>query len=87
MAEEKRSTAPRRNMGRGPVRGAAEKPKNFKKAFANIILFLRPFLPLIIIALVLAIASAVVSLVGPNQISKLSNAIQAGVPTGVRRLI
>ena len=80
MAEEKRSM-PRRSMGRGPMRGIAEKPQNFKKALKNIVRFLKPFLPLIVVAIVLAIASSILSILGPNKISDLSNTIQAGIPT------
>ena len=64
--------------GRGPI---GEKPKNFKKALKNIVVYLKPFLLPVIIAIVLALASSVLSIIGPNQVTDLSNAIFAGVPT------
>lgn len=80
MAEEKRST-PRRMGGRRGPNAVMEKPKNFKKALKNMVLYLKPFLLPVIIAIILAVASSVLSIIGPNQISDLSNTILAGVPT------
>ncbi|MCQ2382314.1 MAG: ABC transporter ATP-binding protein/permease [Clostridia bacterium] len=80
MAEGKRSMT-RRGFGGGRGQGAFEKPKNFKLALKNMVLYLKPFLPTIIVAVVLAVVSSILSIIGPNQISNLSNAILAGVPT------
>lgn len=77
MAEEKRSM-PRRGFGGG--RGqAGEKPKNFKRALKNIIIYLKPFLPSIFIAIMLSIVSSILLTISPNFVSDLSNAIFAGV--------
>ncbi|MCM1403902.1 MAG: ABC transporter ATP-binding protein/permease [Prevotella sp.] len=79
MAEQTRRT-PRRGFGgsRGRV---AEKPKNFKQALKNMLIYLKPFLPAVIVAVILAVVSSILSIVGPNQISELSNQILVGVPT------
>ncbi len=79
MAEQTRR-GPRRGFG-GPHGHVAEKPKNFKQALKNMVIHLKPFLPAVIIAIILAIVSSILSIIGPNQISELSNQILAGVPT------
>ena len=80
MADEKHATQ-RRGFGGRRGLGVIEKPKNFKLALKNAVLYLKPFLTSIIIAIILAIASSILSIIGPNQISDLGNTIQAGVPT------
>ena len=71
--------APRRPMGggHGPGPRVAEKPKNFKKAMAKLIGFIRPYLAAIVIALLFAVAGVVLNLIGPNVLSDLTDAIQA----------
>ena len=61
-----------------------EKPKNFKKAIGNVLLYGKKFLPLMIISVVLAIASSVLSVIGPNKLSDLSNTILDGMFTGIK---
>ena len=70
---------PRRPMGggHGPGPRIAEKPKNFKKAMAKLIGFIRPYLAAIVIALLFAVAGVVLNLIGPNVLSDLTDAIQA----------
>ncbi|MBO4823678.1 MAG: ABC transporter ATP-binding protein [Clostridia bacterium] len=80
MGEEKRSTSRRIDGRRGP-NTVMEKPKNFKQALKNILVYLKPFLPPVIFSIILAVASSVLSIIGPNQISNLSDTILAGVPT------
>lgn len=79
MAENKRQTQGHGRMGRG--RGPAEKPKNFKLALKNMLLYLKPFLVSIIIAIVLAITSSVLSIIGPKKIFEITNLISSGTPT------
>ncbi len=78
MAEQ--NTAPRRHGpmgGHGPGPRIAEKPKNFKKAMAKLIGFIRPYILLIVIALLFAVGGVVLNLVGPNVLSDLTDAIQS----------
>ena len=63
--------------GHGPGPRIAEKPKNFKKAMAKLIGFIRPYILLIVIALLFAVGGVVLNLVGPNVLSDLTDAIQA----------
>ncbi len=60
-------------------RGAAEKPKNFKEAMKNLIFFLRPFLPMIITAVVLAGIGSTFSIIGPDKIKDITNEIIRGL--------
>jgi len=57
------------------------KPKNLKKVLKEMTLYLKPFIVSVLVAILLAIASSVLSIIGPNQISKLTDTILAGVPT------
>ncbi len=70
----------------GPFRGrhggmgsGGEKAKNFKKTLGQLISYSKPYLPLIIIAILLAITSVVFTLVGPNQLSKITDLIKEGL--------
>ena len=72
-----------RNMGPGPNRGSAEKPKDLKKAVKSMIRYLDKYLPMIIVALVLAALSSVLSIIGPNYLSDLTDVITDGILTGI----
>lgn len=79
--EEQNKTKPRMH---GP--GAMEKPKDLKKATKKMIKYLHNFLPLIIIALILAALSSVFSIVGPNKLSDLTDKISAGLVINEKNL-
>ena len=70
---------PRRGPGggHGPGPRAVEKPKNFKKAMGKLVLFIRPYIALIVIALLFAVAGVVLNLLGPNVLSDLTEVIQS----------
>lgn len=63
--------------GRGGQGG--EKPKNFGQSMGKLVRYLRPWLPAIIVALAMAAGATVMSLVGPNQISRITDMITAGI--------
>ena len=63
--------------GHGPGPRMVEKPKNFKKAMGKLILFIKPFLLPVAIALVFAVAGTVLNLLGPDVINKLTNVIKS----------
>lgn len=82
MAEiNQRRTQNHNRMGRGPR--PTEKPKNFKKALKNILVYLKPFLISIIIAIILAITSSVLSIIGPKKIYEITNLISNGLQTTI----
>ncbi len=65
---------------RGPMGpGVGEKAKDFKSAVKRLVKELGKFKILIIIALILAIAGAVLSISAPDRLSKLTDEIQAGI--------
>ncbi len=83
MESEKRSTPSpihRGPMG-GPGRGMApaEKSRDFKKAMMNLIKYCKPFLVFIITAILLASASSVCSIIGPNYLSDITDEITKGL--------
>lgn len=74
------SRPPRRGpMGPGMGPGVGEKAKDFKSAVKRLGKELGKFKILIIIALILAIAGAVLSISAPDRLSKLTDEIQAGI--------
>ncbi len=81
--EENNTTSrpPRRGpMGHGPgMGGPAEKAKDFKGAIKRLFKELKPFMALIVIALILAIAGAILSISAPNRLSKLTDEISKGL--------
>ena len=70
---------------RGPMGGPgggiapAEKSKDFKKAMTNLIKYCKPFLAFIIIAIVLASASSICAIIGPNFLSDITDEITKGL--------
>ena len=74
------SRPPRRGpMGPGMGPGVGEKAKDFISAVKRLVKELGKFKILIIIALILAIAGAVLSISAPDRLSKLTDEIQAGI--------
>lgn len=65
----------------GPMAGprVAEKPKNFKKSWGKLLRFGKPYLIPVIVALIAAIAGTALILIGPKQVSKLTDIIAASV--------
>jgi len=89
MSNENRShtNAGRQRGHRGPGGpgggGPAEKPKDFKGAWSKLIYYCRSYIPFIILALVLAMAGSIFSLVGPDKLKQITNVIAEGFITGV----
>jgi ATP-binding cassette subfamily B multidrug efflux pump len=69
-------------QGHGPNR-VVEKPKNFKKAVKEIINYCKPYMFVIIIALLLAAFSSIFTILGPNKLRDLTNEIVKGIMTGI----
>lgn len=60
--------------GKGPkVAAGMTKPKNFKKSMGQFVKYLSPFYVAIIVAIILAIAGTICSIVGPDLIGKMTN--------------
>lgn len=67
-------------MGRG---GSGEKAKDFKTAMKKLIRYSKPFWPAILVAVVLAIGSSILTIVGPNQISRITDEITKGLASQI----
>lgn len=85
--ETKTTRTPRRTMhGPGGPGGVAEKPKDFGNAIKKMIHYLHDFVPMIIIALVLASLSSIFSIIGPNKLSDLTDEITEGITLDANKL-
>ena len=69
-----------RNVGPNRV---AEKPKDLKKALREMTHYLKKYIPFIVIALVLSALGSVLSIIGPNKLSDLTDEITKGLMTGL----
>lgn len=66
---------PKMGHGRGPV----EKPKNFKDTWKKLFLFTKKYWVAMIIAVLCAIIGTVLTLLGPDKLSDLTNVITQGI--------
>ena len=55
------------------------KPKNMKQTYKDLLAYINVYLPIVIVALVLAMGAAVISLIGPRQLSEITDLITAGL--------
>lgn len=58
------------------MQGPGEKPQDFKGTIKKLLLYGKQYLPAIIAAMCLALAGAVLTVVGPNKLGDLTNEIQ-----------
>ncbi len=90
MSENRENRPVRRGpMGGGPGhgpggRGIPEKPKDFTGTVKKLVKHsLRPYLPAMAIAVLLAIAGSVLTIIGPDKVKEMTNAITAGMMSGI----
>ncbi|TQR36970.1 ABC transporter ATP-binding protein [Lysinibacillus sphaericus] len=65
--------------GPGHMKAPGEKPKNFKKPWGKLIAYCKPYLPAIILALVLAVVGTIFTIIGPNKLSEITDTIMDGI--------
>ncbi len=70
-------------MGRGSMGVPVEKSKNFKATMVRLLEYCKKYLPVIILALIAAIAGTVLQIVGPDKLKELTNEIMKGLPAVV----
>ena len=74
----------------GPMRGKGgnpnDKAKDFKGAMSRLFLELKKYRILIIVALILAMLGAVMSIVSPNKLSELADEIQKGLVINTKNM-
>ena len=69
---------------RGPRgRRMPEKPKNFKKAVREMLAYIRPQLPVFFVAILFALVGSLLTVVGPRQISRITDLIREGLETRI----
>lgn len=71
-------------MGRDPMGGAVENPKNFKITMAKLLGYCKKYLPAIVIALMAAAAGTVLQIIGPDKLKDLTNEIMQGLPAMIQ---
>lgn len=78
-----KQTRPVRPGGMGRMRGSAEKAKDFKTAMKKLIRYSKPFWPAVLVAIILAIGSAILTIIGPDQISRITDEITKGLTSQI----
>lgn len=71
---------------RGPMAGAGaptEKTKDTKKSVKKLLLFCQPHYLLIAFALIFSIVGTILTLIGPDKLSEVTDLITAGLMTGI----
>ncbi|MFM9280557.1 ABC transporter ATP-binding protein [Paenibacillus jiagnxiensis] len=70
----------------GPMGGGmrpGEKSKNFGKTVSQLLSYNKAYLPLIILAMILALLGSAFNVIGPDKLSDITNLIQEGIMTGI----
>ncbi|GFH41314.1 ABC transporter [Lactococcus insecticola] len=81
MSEETKSRRPQQQPGggMGGRRGSGEKPKDIKKALGDLVKYVKPWYPAIIIAALAACGGAYLTIIGPDKLSEITNKIMEGL--------
>lgn len=83
MSDEMRNRGPMRGHGPMGGRGVGEKSKDFVGTWKKLILYCKKYLPVVVVALVLAMAGSICSLIGPDKLKDLTNIITEGLMTEI----
>jgi len=70
-------------MNKGRKGNSFDKPKDFKASFKKLIVYNKPFIVLVCIALILSMASSILSIIGPDKLKDMTNVIVSGLMTGI----
>ncbi len=72
-------------IGRGPTEGmgTGKKANDFKKNIHQLLSYIKAYMPMIILSMVLALAGSVFNVIGPDKLSDIANLIQEGIVTGI----
>lgn len=78
-------TTPRRGPGAGGPPGTrpGEKAKDFRGSIKKLLIYNKPFLPLVSIALVLSLLSSILTIIGPDRLKELTGLIENGLVNGI----
>lgn len=86
VGQGKPAAAPAAGPGHGPMAAgmAGGKPKDFKNTLSQFLGYINKYVPMLILALGLALAGAVLNVIGPDKLSEITDLIQQGLFTGIR---
>ncbi|WMT43238.1 ABC transporter ATP-binding protein [Paenibacillus sp. D2_2] len=62
------------------MHGPAEKPKDFKSTWGKLIKYCKNYMPVIVIALIIAAVGTVLQIIGPDKLKDMTNEITKGLP-------
>ncbi|MCL2266921.1 MAG: ABC transporter ATP-binding protein/permease [Treponema sp.] len=79
MSDNNRMQRRRGPMGPG-MGGVVEKPKDFKKTMKKLVIYCKKYLPVVIIAMILAAIGTVLQIIGPDKLKEMTNEIMKGMP-------
>ncbi|MDR1363870.1 MAG: ABC transporter ATP-binding protein/permease [Spirochaetaceae bacterium] len=83
MSGENRTSAPRMGGGmRGAFNGPAAKPKNLRSSMRKLAGYMTVYAPLIILAALLAVLSAVFTVAGPKYLGRATDTLISGAARG-----
>ena len=68
-----------KNKMHGPGPRVSEKPKDLKQSIKNLKDHMQPFMPGVITAIILAVLSSILAIIGPNKISDMTDIIASGM--------
>lgn len=76
---------PAMGMGPGPrgLQGSQKKGKIDVKTLGKLVLYCKKYLPAVILATLMAVGGAITSIIGPENVSDLTNEISAGILGGI----
>ena len=66
-----------------PVKHSADRAKDFKGSIVKLVKYCKKYVPLVIGAMILAVAGTVLTILGPDYISKLTNHIANNMMLGI----
>ncbi len=70
-------------MKPGMPSGQTEKPKDFKNSLKKLFSSMHKYKPLLMLSFVFALLGSTLTIIGPNQITKITDEITAGLVTGI----
>jgi len=76
-------TQKKRPGGPGGKMSPGEKPKNMKKAFGSLLSYSKAYIPITAVALILAVAGTIFSIIGPNKLQDMIDIVTEGFMTGI----
>ena len=67
-----------------PRQAVNEKPKKFKKTLKEMARYLKPYFPLILIAVVASVIATILQIIGPDKLKLITDEITKGLPKMVK---